>query len=75
MAQAEETTLKRLLMLACLVVALAPQSVKAEREDHDRDDHRHKHHIKANELAGIGIGAAALIGAAGYLLLRRRNTV
>jgi MYXO-CTERM domain-containing protein len=25
-------------------------------------------------MAGIGIGAAALVGAAGYLLLRRRHS-
>jgi LPXTG-motif cell wall-anchored protein len=31
--------------------------------------------LKANELAGIGIGVAALIGVAGYLVVRRRNTV
>jgi LPXTG-motif cell wall-anchored protein len=31
--------------------------------------------MKANELAGIGIGVAALIGVAGYLVVRRRNTV
>jgi len=62
-------------MLVCLVVALMPQSVKAELVDHDRDDHRHKRHMKANELAGIGIGVAALIGVAGYLVVRRRNTV
>jgi len=65
-------------MLVCLVVALMPQSVRAEREDYDRDDDRpkhHKHHIRANELAGIGIGVAALIGVAGYLVVRRRNTV
>jgi hypothetical protein len=62
-------------MLVCLVVALMPQSVRAEREDHDRDDHRTKRHMKANELAGIGIGVAALIGVAGYLVVRRRNTV
>ena len=67
--------MKKLIMLVCLVVALMPQSVKAERGDHDRDDNRHKHHMKANELAGIGIGVAALIGAAGYLIVRRRNTV
>ena len=67
--------MKKLIMLVCLVIALMPQSVRAEREDDDRDDHRPKHHIRANELAGIGIGVAALIGVAGYLVVRRRNTV
>jgi len=63
--------LKKLLMLACLTVVLAPHNAKAG--DNDRDD-RPKHHIRANEMAGIGIGAAALVGVAGYFLLRRRHT-
>lgn len=67
--------MKKLILLGCLVVALMPQSVKAERGDHDRDDHGPKRQMKANELAGIGIGVAALIGVAGYRLVRRRNTV
>ena len=31
-------------------------------------------HMNANELAGLGSGAAALIGAIGYLILRRRHS-
>ena len=30
--------------------------------------------INADEIAGIGLGAAALVGAIGYLVLRRRNS-
>jgi MYXO-CTERM domain-containing protein len=30
--------------------------------------------MKANEMAGMGVGAAALVGVAGYLLLRRRHS-
>jgi MYXO-CTERM domain-containing protein len=57
--------LKKLLMLAGLIVVLAPHSAFA---------HNGKHHrMRADEMAGIGIGAAALIGAAGYFLLRRRH--
>jgi len=52
-------------MLAGLIVVLAPHSAFA---------HNGKHHrMRADEMAGIGIGAAALIGAAGYFLLRRRH--
>ena len=29
--------------------------------------------IQADEIAGIGLGAAALLGAVGYLILRRRS--
>jgi len=32
------------------------------------------HHIKGDEMAGLGMGAAALISAVGYLVLRRRNS-
>jgi hypothetical protein len=59
-------------MLACLTVALAPHSAKAK--DHDWDDKpKHHRHMRANEIAGIGIGVAAIVGVAGYLLLRRRH--
>jgi MYXO-CTERM domain-containing protein len=60
--------LKKLILLACLVVALAPRGAKAE------DDDGHKRHIRADEMAGMGVGAAALVGVAGYLLLRRRQS-
>jgi drug/metabolite transporter (DMT)-like permease len=32
------------------------------------------HSIKGDEIAGIGLGAAALVGAVGYLVLRRRSS-
>jgi MYXO-CTERM domain-containing protein len=56
--------LKKLFLLACLIVLAAPYSASAG----------HKHHIRANEMAGVGVGAAGLVGAVGYLLLRRRHT-
>ncbi len=65
--------MKKLSMLACLLVALAaPHIVKAEDDD---EGERPKHRIRATELAGIGIGTAAQIGVAGYLALRRHHTV
>lgn len=30
--------------------------------------------INADEIAGIGLGAAALVGAVGYFILRRRSS-
>jgi hypothetical protein len=60
-------------MLTCLLFVLAaPHIVKAEDDD---EDERPRHRIRATELAGIGIGTAALIGVAGYFVLRRRHTV
>jgi hypothetical protein len=32
------------------------------------------HNINADEIAGIGLGAAALVGAIGYLILRHRSS-
>jgi hypothetical protein len=41
------------------------------RDKHkDKEDHRG---VNATELAGVGIIAAAMVGGAGYLLLRRRT--
>jgi len=56
--------LKKLFLLAILIVLVAPFSASAQ----------HKRHIRASEMAGMGVGAAALVGAAGYLLLRRRHS-
>jgi len=56
--------LKKLCLLAILIVLVAPFSASAQ----------HKRHIRASEMAGMGVGAAALVGAAGYLLLRRRHS-
>jgi MYXO-CTERM domain-containing protein len=57
--------LRKLFLLACLIVLLVPFGASA---------HPKKHHIRANEMAGMGLGAAALVGVAGYLLLRRRHS-
>ena len=56
--------LKRLLLLAALIVIAAPFNAFAQFK------HRH---IRASEMAGMGLGAAALVGVAGYFLLRRRH--
>jgi MYXO-CTERM domain-containing protein len=58
-------TVKKLFLLAVLVVLAAPFSASA---------HPNRHHIRASEVAGMGVGAAALVGVAGYFLLRRRNS-
>ena len=56
--------LKKLLLLAALIVIAAPFNASAQFK------HRH---IRASEMAGMGVGAAALVGVAGYFLLRRRH--
>jgi MYXO-CTERM domain-containing protein len=57
--------LKKLFLLALLIVLAAPFSASAQHK---------RHHIRASEVAGMGVGAAALVGVAGYFLLRRRNS-
>jgi MYXO-CTERM domain-containing protein len=56
--------LRKLFLLACLIILVVPFNASAHR----------KHHIRATEMAGVGIGAAALVGVAGYFLLRRRHS-
>jgi MYXO-CTERM domain-containing protein len=60
---------RKLALYLVLMVFAVPFRTYA---DHDRDD-RHHRHIHANEVAGIGLGAAALVGVAGYFFLRRRH--
>jgi MYXO-CTERM domain-containing protein len=57
--------LKKLFLLALLIVLVAPFNASAQHK---------RHHIRASEVAGMGVGAAALVGVAGYFLLRRRNS-
>lgn len=68
--------MKKLCLLAVLVLCLTPTLVRADDDDDkDRDRDRWHHHdaVTAAEMTGIGIGGAALIGVAGYLILRKRN--
>ena len=58
--------LRKLFLLSCLMVLLAPFSASAQPK---------RHHIRADEMAGIGVGAAALVAVGGYFLLRRRHSV
>jgi MYXO-CTERM domain-containing protein len=64
--------LKKAYLLVCLSFFLAPLATSLHAEDRDRDD---KHHRSgAPEMPGVGLAAAAVIGIAGYLVLRRRHT-
>lgn len=42
-------------------------------KDKDKDKVKHDRGVNATELAGVGMIAAAMVGGAGYLLLRRRT--
>jgi hypothetical protein len=68
--------MKKLLLLACLCFALAPQSLRAQNDNSQgqNDDSQGQHPSKgAPEMPGIAFGVAAVIGVAGYLVLRRRH--
>jgi hypothetical protein len=80
-----EDLVKRIALLLAFALVATPSFIRADEkdnehhEDHDRDDRGNDHdrddskRVNAEELAGIGIGSAALLGVAGYLILRKRN--
>jgi hypothetical protein len=68
----ERANLKKLLLLAAFAVCFTPQIARAG--DWNHNDPRHHRKIGATEMAAAGFGAAALLGIAGYLVLRRRGT-
>ena len=63
--------MKRLLPVAFLALLATPSLALAK--DQTGDHQRHHHDVRAKEMAGVGIGAAALLGIAGYLALRQRR--
>lgn len=69
-----EDWVKKTLLLLVLALIATPSLVRADDDDDkfDRDDHHHSS-VSAKELAGIGFAGAALIGLAGYAILRKRN--
>jgi hypothetical protein len=64
--------LKKFTLIAALTLFAAPY-VTSARGDRDDDFGRRHRHMNASEFAGAGFAAAALIGIAGYLALRRRG--
>ena len=71
----EGIPMKRLLLLASLALLATPGLAVARDQNGDDqgEDQKEHQHVTAKEMAGVGIGAAALIGVAGYLALRRRR--
>jgi hypothetical protein len=63
--------MKRLLLVAFLALLATPGLALAQDQNVDQQgDHQD---VKAREVAGVGVGIAALLGVAGYLVLRRRR--
>lgn len=65
--------LKKLLLLVCLCFALAPVSLHAQNNNNNSGNQAPHHRKGAPEMPGIAFGVAAVIGVAGYALLRRRH--
>jgi hypothetical protein len=70
--------LKKLFLLVVLALALAPYSVKAQNCQQSGNNQGNnsgcKPKISATESVGIGLGGAALVCVAGYLMLRHRKS-
>jgi len=68
---------KNVLLLAVLALVVTPRSVYAadcqQSGDQQGNNKGCKAGIGATEKFGIGMGGAAFISVAGYLLLRRRR--
>lgn len=63
--------MRKLFLLAWLVLLLAPYGALADGNDNDG---HHRRQGSAPEMPDIGLAAAAAIGVTGYLVLRRRQT-
>jgi len=68
----EEEHVKKVCFLGVLLLGLTPALVRADDDD-DRDRWHHHQGVSATEIAGIGLAGAALVGAIGYAILRKRN--
>ena len=64
--------MKKLILVGALTLLVTPYLASAG-EDHDKDDKPHRH-LNATEFVTGGLAAAALLGVAGYVVLRRRGT-
>jgi len=64
--------LKRLILVFSFAVLLTPYVANA-RGWNVNDGHKRRKKISADQMAAAGLATAAILGAAGYLVLRKRS--
>jgi len=64
--------MRKLFFIACLSLMLAPLGLQAQNNN-NQGQNNNKQRQGAPEISAVGFGAAAAIGIAGYLWIRRRN--
>ncbi len=64
--------MRNLFLVACLSLMLAPLGLQAQNNN-NQGQNNNKQRQGAPEISAVGFGAAAAIGIAGYLWIRRRN--
>ena len=63
--------MRNLVLLAIFCCLLAPGLAQAKPHERDDDDDRDHGWISATDMGQVGFAGAALLGAVGYLVLRR----
>jgi hypothetical protein len=64
--------MRNLFLVACLSLMLAPLGLQAQNNN-NQGQNNNKQRQGAPEISAVGFGAAAAIGIAGYLWIRRRH--
>ncbi len=64
--------MRKLFFIACLSLMLAPLGLQAQNNN-NQGQNNNKQRQGAPEISAVGFGAAAAIGIAGYLWIRRRH--
>ena len=71
--------MRKLFFIACMSLMLAPLGLQAQnnnnqgQNNNNQGQNNNKQRQGAPEISAVGFGAAAAIGIAGYLWIRRRH--
>jgi hypothetical protein len=72
MSAVRKIQMRNLFLVACLSLMLAPLGLQAQNNN-NQGQNNNKQRQGAPEISAVGFGAAAAIGIAGYLWIRRRH--